>query len=854
MHIICPHCRNPIEVVKIAPREEIVCTSCGSSFHLEGGSTTGGQVGAGQKVGKFELIEVVGSGAFGTVYKARDPELERTVALKAPRAGNLAGPQELDRFLREARSAAQLRHPSIVSVHEVGQADGLPFIVSDFVQGATLADLLSARRPGFRDGAELIAAVADALQYAHDHGVVHRDVKPSNIMIGEDGRPPLMDFGLAKREAGEITMTVEGQVLGTPAYMAPEQARGEGHTVDGRGDVYSLGVVLYELLTGELPFRGTQRMLLLQVLQDEPRPPRRTNDKIPRDLETICVKAMAKEPGRRYATGRALADDLRRWLKGEAIRARPEGRWEWAVRWVRRKPTVAALMALFILSLLLGLGFSTYFAVASNVNLQESHRHETETKDALGKVTEQEKQVSETNSQLNKANTQLDDANKRLEETLARSLLRPLGQQTDKATDPEIDALWELAGDSNQRVRRLFIEEALKLPVTTRQLRNRADMAVHAAVGLDLGRRQEVEALLLARVRDGRSDLNARTDCVLIGLALGHGNREFFRAAAQETVEAMVKPARFEDLRAAAQAAANLAPGLRSEDAAAVLGQTLTAIAKTRDDASLRDLGAAAAALAAPLGPDDASASARLALEAMGKADNPYAMSALVEAAAALEPRLGADAATKHAGASMRFIMEGLAKTRDADGLRALAAAATAVAPRLNPQDKGHLAEVARRIVQEIGKANTADALRDLAAAAVALAPHLGTDEASAICGQAVKVSAGADKPDVLRALAATVAALARRLGPEEGARSAAAVAERVFAAMAKADSAYALRVLAESVAALAPQFDGHEAALAAQQILDAMARTGDADTLHALAQAMAGVVLRLEPAEAAKQ
>jgi serine/threonine protein kinase len=163
-------------------------------------------------------------------------------------------------------------------------------------------------------------------------------VKPSNIMIGEDGTPCVMDFGLAKREAGEITMTVKGQVLGTPAYMPPEQARGEGHAVDARGDVYSLGVVLYQLLTGELPFRGTQRMLLHQVLHDDPRPPRSLNDHIPRDLETITLKAMAKEPGRRYPTARELADDLRRWLKGEPIRARPVGRVERAARWVRRRP------------------------------------------------------------------------------------------------------------------------------------------------------------------------------------------------------------------------------------------------------------------------------------------------------------------------------------------------------------------------------------------------------------------------------------------------------------------------------------------------------------------------------------
>src|SRR5215213_5003560 len=312
--------------------------------------------GVGSRLGKFELVECLGTGAFGQVFKAMDTELDRPVAVKVLRGGAGASREDVERFLREARSAARLRHPGIVAIHATGQApDGSPFLVEEFVRGTTLAAHVKNGPLDPKRAADIVAALADALAYAHTHGVVHRDVKPSNIVLDPEGRPHLMDFGLAKRETDEPPETVDGQVLGTPAYMSPEQARGESRRVDGRTDVYSLGVVLYELLTGERPFRGNRRMLLLQVLDDEPRAPRRLNDRVPRDLETITLKAMAKAPGRRYATAADLADDLRRFLRGEPVKARPAGRFERAWRWAKRNPVPASLLVAVTLGSGLGL-------------------------------------------------------------------------------------------------------------------------------------------------------------------------------------------------------------------------------------------------------------------------------------------------------------------------------------------------------------------------------------------------------------------------------------------------------------------------------------------------------------------
>jgi hypothetical protein len=340
----------------------------------------------------YEILRELGRGGMGVVYQARQTGLGRVVALKMILAGGYAGEAELARFRTEAEAIARLQHPNIVQIHEVGEHAGLPYFALEFCAGGSLEKKLAGTPLPPREAAALVETLARAVHAAHQKGILHRDLSPGNVLLTEEGTPKISDFGLAKK-LGEAGQTASGAVLGTPSYMAPEQAGGKSKEVGPEADTYALGAILYECLTGRPPFKAATALdTLLQVAADEPVPPKQLQSKVPRDLETICLKCLRKEPARRYRSAEKLADDLRRFLAGEPIRARPVGGLERAGKWVRRNPALAALAA----SLLLGVCSATVLAVRANEKAAEAvreagraDREADEAKAARGKAIEE---------------------------------------------------------------------------------------------------------------------------------------------------------------------------------------------------------------------------------------------------------------------------------------------------------------------------------------------------------------------------------------------------------------------------------------------------------------------------------
>ena len=358
----CPDCGAPIPMGTPAG----FCPRCEMAGAIELAPPSEAAPSPGKTLryfGDYELLEEIARGGMGVVYKARQVSLNRVVAVKMILAGRLARAAEVARFRAEARAVAGLQHANIVPIYEVGDQDGQNYFSMEFVDGPNLAQVVREHPLDAARAARYVRTVAEAIQYAHERGVVHRDLKPSNVLIDPFDQPRVTDFGLAKNLAGDSELTETGQVLGAPSFVSPERAAGRKEDVGPRSDVYALGAILYHLLTGRPPFAAeTLAATLAQVLNNEPAAPRSLNATIPRDLETICLKCLEKDPHRRYLTAKELAEELERFQGGEPIHAHPAGRVEKVWRWCGRKPALAGSLATAVLLLLAGVVTSTWEA------------------------------------------------------------------------------------------------------------------------------------------------------------------------------------------------------------------------------------------------------------------------------------------------------------------------------------------------------------------------------------------------------------------------------------------------------------------------------------------------------------
>jgi serine/threonine-protein kinase len=367
----------------------------------------------------YEVLALVGRGGMGRVYRARQLGLGRIVAVKL--LLHVVDERVLARFRAEASIVARLQHPNIAHLYETGAADGQPYYTQEFLEGGSLAQALNRRPQEPQAAAATVEIIARAIQYSHDHGVLHRDLKPANILLTKDGVPKVTDFGLAKIVSGDEEsntkdaahgLTRTGDILGTPGYMPPEQATGELAAIGPASDVYGLGAILYEMLTGRAPFQGPDAMqTLMMVLSMEPVPPSALQPKVPKDLETICLKCLEKEPNGRYPSAQALGDDLKRFLSGEPIQARPVGYVEWALKWVRRRKAAAALLVVSFAALVM-LSASALALAVGYVKLQA----------ALGETRTANEELTTKNVQLEEANSSTKVAKEETQRTLDLTL------------------------------------------------------------------------------------------------------------------------------------------------------------------------------------------------------------------------------------------------------------------------------------------------------------------------------------------------------------------------------------------------------------------------------------------------
>jgi hypothetical protein len=630
---------------------------------------------------------VLGRGGMGVVYKARHLALKRTVALKM-----LAGhphPAERARFRAEAEAVARLQHPNIVQIHEVGEADGRPFFALEYVAGGSLAERLAGRPLPPRDAARLVAALAEGMHLAHSRNLVHRDLKPGNVLLQKDegGRmkeeqghdpssdssfilhpssfvPKVTDFGLVRQLDADSGQTFDGEVMGTPSYMAPEQAEGRARSAGPAADVYALGAILYECLTGRPPFRAeTPLETLEQVRSREPAAPSSLNRQAPRDLETICLKCLRKQPERRYASAQELADDLGRFVRGEPVAARPVGRPERVAKWVRRNPTVAGLSAVAALALVAGTVVSLLFGVEARRKANELEQQTIQLRTQTRAARENARLAAENEKEVGRA--------------LLSGLLIPIGRNPHQFTEPldaaEADAVRQLR-EAPAPLRLQFLETALREPDRARRVGRRADWVVRAIVGCDRTLRADVAGLVVRRIQEPVAPQEVRLACARVGLAVNLADRAWAERSADALLVALRDPLvdRDDELPLAEALAAvcdRLPPTQAADRAERALDVFLTLL---RDPAGRalahHQLGKSIAAISPCL---DAAAAARAAeaLGAMIREPNSveFLWPALSTALAAVCRRLPSSEAAAHVNRTVDFLIE----ARDTTGEKA---------------------------------------------------------------------------------------------------------------------------------------------------------------------------------------
>jgi hypothetical protein len=491
----------------------------------------------------YELLGEIGRGGMGVVYKARQKGLNRLVALKVILAGGHASASQRSRFLHEAEAVAAINHTGIVGVYESGTWEGQPYMALEFCTGGTLAEKLAGTPLSTRDATVLVEQVARAVAIAHEKGIVHRDIKPANVLIDGNGIPKVGDFGVAKLTETQEGLTATGAIMGTPSYMAPEQARGEAKKVGPAADVYALGAVLYECLTGRPPFKGASPAeTILQTLNQEPVSLRALNPLVPVDLETVCMKCLDKDAVRRYPTAQALAEDLHRFLQGLPVIARPVGLLGRSRRWIRRNQVVTGLLAVIVLAVLSGTT-ATYIKYRDEAKQRDVAEQEAGAKErALGELRKTLAAVEELTEKQKQTLIRLTEEKAASEDAFLRGLLRPLREHTNfQATLEETKVLFELAALPEERLRFRFIHRGLDSQHGVASLAAWPQEVTNAVVGLDRAAAVRLREVIGKILKDEKCSPNVRTACVLLAGALPPEDKEFNSLAARNLIDRMVE-------------------------------------------------------------------------------------------------------------------------------------------------------------------------------------------------------------------------------------------------------------------------------------------------------------------------